>query len=62
MNNLLKKGLLNKSEGVKVMKEIIRARALLGLPLTKRQRAMFILFYGTSEEVEAFLKLEKEVI
>ena len=40
------------------MKEIVRRKALLGFKLTERERAMFILFYGTSEEVGWFLKNE----
>ena len=38
------------------MKEKIRAKALLGLPLTEKERALFLLFYATTEEVNAFLK------
>ena len=41
------------------MKEYIRARALMGLRLSKRERAMFLLFYATTEEARNFLKHEK---
>lgn len=37
------------------MKEKIRAKAILGLPLTEKERALFLLFYATSEEAKSFL-------
>ena len=41
------------------MKERIRAKALLGLPLTQRERAMFLLLIATDSELRYFLKKEK---
>ena len=41
------------------MKERIRAKALLGLPLTKRERALFLLYIVTESELKYFLKKEK---
>ena len=43
------------------MKERIRAKALLGFPLTERERAMFLLFIATNEEVKDFLERESMV-
>jgi hypothetical protein len=40
------------------MKERIRAKALLGLKLTERERAQFLLFIATDEEAKDFLKRE----
>lgn len=37
----------------------IRSRAMLGLSLTARERAMFLLFIATDKEVRWFLKNEK---
>ncbi len=34
----------------------IRAKAILGLPLTARERATFLLLIATDEEVNAFLR------
>jgi len=39
--------------------EKLRAKALLGLPLTKRERARFLLLVGTKKEIEYFLMKEK---
>lgn len=41
------------------MRENIRARAILGLPLTQRERAMFLLLIATDAEMRAFLEREK---
>lgn len=41
------------------MKERIRAKALLGLPLTQRERAMFLLLISTDSELRYFLEKEK---
>ena len=41
------------------MKERIRAKALLGLPLTQRERAMFLLLIATDSELKYFLFKEK---
>ena len=46
-------------QGGFVMNENIRARAILGLPLTKRERATFLLFIATNEEMRAFLARER---
>lgn len=40
--------------------ENIKARALLGLPLTVQERAKFLLFGATMEQAKQFLKMEKE--
>lgn len=42
------------------MNERIRAKAKLGLPLTERERALFILFIASDKELKDFLKREKE--
>lgn len=41
-------------------KERIRCKALLGLPLTQREKSMFILLIATDKELEFFLSKEKE--
>ena len=41
------------------MKDVIQRKILLGKPLTNRERAMYLLFLATDEEVRCFLKLEK---
>ena len=41
------------------MKKIIRVKALLGLPLTQRERAMFLLLIATESELKHFLKKER---
>ena len=43
------------------MKERIRAKALLGLPLTQRERAMFLLYIATESELKYFLEKEKSL-
>lgn len=40
------------------MKQRIRAKAILGLPLTQRERAMFLLLIATDKELKEFLKKE----
>ncbi len=40
-------------------KENIRARAILGLKLTERERSRFLLYLATIEEVKAFLDRER---
>ena len=42
-------------------KAMIRAKVTLGLPLTKKERVYYLLFIATFDEMEAFLKREKEV-
>ncbi len=37
----------------------IRCKVILGLPLTQRERATFLLFVATLEEAKEFLKNEK---
>ena len=41
-------------------KEEIRAKAILGLPLTQKERAYYLLIIANDEEVKAFLKREQE--
>lgn len=43
------------------MNERIRAKTKLGLPLTERERALFLLFIANDKELKEFLKREKEV-
>ena len=40
-------------------RENIKNRALTGLPLTQKERALFLLYIGNAEQVQQFLKLEK---
>ena len=40
------------------MKERIKSKALLGLKLTERERAQFLLFIATDKEAKDFLKRE----
>lgn len=42
-------------------KEKIRAKAILGLPLTKRERAYYLLFIATLDEAIQFMNKEKEL-
>ena len=37
----------------------IRAKAILELPLTKKERAIYLLFIATTEEMHEFLDKEK---
>lgn len=39
--------------------ELIKNKALTGLTLSDRERAKFLLFVATSEELKKFLQLEK---
>lgn len=41
-------------------KERIRAKAVLGLPLTERERAAYLLLIATTEEMNDFLAKERE--
>lgn len=41
------------------MDQKIRAKAILGLPLTAKERATYLLFIATNEEMKAFLRREK---
>ena len=41
-------------------KERIKAKAILGLPLTAEERSVFLLLIATDEEVKEFLKNEKK--
>ena len=41
------------------MNERIRAKATLGLPLTERERALYLLFIASDKELKEFLKREK---
>ena len=40
-------------------KEKIKAKAVLGLPLTEKERAIYLLLIATQEEMKAFLQAEK---
>lgn len=40
-------------------KQRIKCKAILGLPLTERERAYYLLFLATDEEVKCFLLKEK---
>lgn len=40
--------------------EKIRAKVLLGLPLTKHERALYLLFIASEEEMHEFLAQEKQ--
>lgn len=42
-------------------KNKIRAKAVLGLPLTAKERATFLLLIATDEEAADFLRREKKV-
>ena len=42
------------------MKERIKAKVVLGLPLTRYERGMYLLFIATSEETKEFLRKEKK--
>ncbi len=37
----------------------IKSRAVLGLPLTERERARYLLFIATDEEARAYLERER---
>lgn len=37
----------------------IRAKAILGLPMTQKERAIFLLFIASKEEMHEFLNKEK---
>ena len=40
-------------------KQRIKAKAILGLPLTEKERAIYLLFIATVEEMREFLKQEE---
>ncbi len=40
-------------------KDMIRAKVTLGLPLTKKERAYYLLIIATDEEMKAFLEREQ---
>ena len=42
-------------------KKEIRAKAVIGLPLTAKERATFLLLIATDEEAVDFLRREKKV-
>ena len=42
-------------------KQKIKCKAILGLPLTARERAVFLLLIATEQEMKEFLKKEKEL-
>ena len=37
----------------------IKSKAVLGLPLTKRERSMYLLYIASDEEAKAYLEREK---
>ena len=37
----------------------IKSKAVLGLPLTERERSMYLLYIATDEEAKAYLEREK---
>lgn len=41
-------------------KERIRAKAILGLPLTEKERAVYLLFIASTAAAKEFLKREYE--
>ena len=43
-----------------MLKNKIRAKIVLGLPLTKRERAYYLLFISTIEEAKEYLEKEEE--
>ena len=43
------------------MKERIKSKAILGLPITNYERSMFLLYIATLEEAKWFLSKEKAV-
>ena len=42
-------------------KQRIKCKAILGLPLTARERAIYLLLIATEQEMKMFLKKEKEL-
>lgn len=42
------------------MKDNIIAKVKLGIPLTKREESLFLLFYASSKEVNQYLKNKKQ--
>ena len=40
------------------MQEKIKCKAILGLPLTERERSMYLLYIASDEEVKDYLKRE----
>ena len=42
------------------MAKRIKSKVILGLPLTARERAYYLLFLATSEEVKLFLAKERQ--
>ena len=49
---------VNKSVGDRGMQEKIKCKAILGLPLTERERSMYLLYIASDEEVKDYLKRE----
>ena len=41
------------------MQDKIKCKAKLGLPLTKRERAIYLLFIASDEEAKDYLRREK---
>lgn len=39
--------------------EKLRAKALLGLPITAKEEAIFLLFVASNEELELYLKYKR---
>lgn len=51
-----------KKGGAKMTREQnkIRCKAILGLPLTQRERALYLLYLSTLEQAKDFLKREQQ--
>lgn len=43
-----------------INKQRIKAKVILGLPLTARERAIYLLLIATEQEMKEFLDKEKE--
>ena len=44
-----------------ISKQKIKCKAILGLSLTARERAIYLLLIATEQEMKMFLKKEKEL-
>ena len=42
-------------------KQKIKCKAILGLPLTARERAYYLLYIATSEQAKKFIKKEQQL-
>ena len=55
-----KQSIVNKE--YKIMnKQKIKCKVILGLPLTARERAIYLLLIATEQEIKEFLNKEKEL-